>query len=132
MKKRIKATGEIVDIIDYHGIESRRANTDYVRFIGSKGDCRTQYLANLYMDFEDVEEEPQMLETGINWEERRFQVAKEAITAIMSNPEFYEQALSEGDEEGKRSIPNSIVAAAVCFADALIDELKKGGKKCQE
>ena len=62
----------------------------------------------------------------IDWEQRRYEIAKEAITAIMSNEDFYHQVLYEGAEHGQRKIQVNIASAAVIFADALIEELKKG------
>lgn len=67
--------------------------------------------------------------TNIDWEQRRYEIAKEAISAIMSNEEFYNQVLYEGAQlNGSRIIPANISHAAVVFADALIAELKKGGQ----
>jgi hypothetical protein len=62
----------------------------------------------------------------INWEQRRYEIAKETVTAIMSNEDFYHQVLCEGAEHGQRQIQTNIARAAVIFADALIKELKKG------
>ena len=68
--------------------------------------------------FEDFE--------AIDWEQRRYEIAKETVTAIMSNEDFYHQVLCEGAEHGQRQIQTNIARAAVIFADALIEELKKG------
>lgn len=62
----------------------------------------------------------------IDWEQRRYEIAKETVTAIMSNEDFYHQVLYEGAEHNQRQIQTSIASAAVVFADALIKELKKG------
>lgn len=62
----------------------------------------------------------------IDWEQRRYEIAKEAVTAIMSNEDFYHQVLYDGAEYAQRQIPTNIASAAVIFADALIKELKKG------
>ena len=43
----------------------------------------------------------------------------------MSNEDFYHQVLCEGAEHGQRQIQTNIARAAVIFADALIEELKK-------
>lgn len=66
--------------------------------------------------------------SNIDWEQRRYEIAKEAITAIMSNADFYGQVLDQSAERGQRQIQNSISEAAVIFADALIAELKKKGE----
>ncbi|UVQ00632.1 hypothetical protein NXW51_12080 [Bacteroides fragilis] len=60
----------------------------------------------------------------IDWEQRRYEIAKETVTAIMSNEDFYHQVLCEGAEHGQRQIQTNIARAAVIFADALIKELK--------
>lgn len=60
----------------------------------------------------------------INWEQRRYEIAKETVTAIMSNEDFYHQVLCEVAEHGQRQIQTNIARAAVIFADALIKELK--------
>lgn len=62
----------------------------------------------------------------IDWEQRKYELAKESITAIMSNTEFYEQVLDEGREKGNRSITDNVAMAAVIIADAVIKELRKG------
>ena len=105
MKARIKATGEIVDFEDLYD-----DGTVLVKGI---------YLKVSELDlFEDFK--------AIDWEQRRYEIAKETVTAIMSNEDFYHQVLCEGAEHGQRQIQTNIARAAVIFADALIEELKKG------
>lgn len=105
MKARIKATGEIVDFEDLYDDGT----------VLVKG----MYFKVLELDFfEDFE--------AIDWEQRRYEIAKETVTAIMSNEDFYHQVLCEGAEHGQRQIQTNIARAAVIFADALIEELKKG------
>lgn len=105
MKARIKATGEIVDFEDLY-------------------DDGTVLVKGMYFKvseldfFEDFE--------AIDWEQRRYEIAKETVTAIRSNEDFYHQVLCEGAEHGQRQIQTNIARAAVIFADALIEELKKG------
>lgn len=93
------------------------------------------------MDFEDLYDDGTVLVKGmyfkvseldffedfeaIDWEQRRYEIAKETVTAIMSNEDFYHQVLCEGAEHGQRQIQTNIARAAVIFADALIKELKK-------
>lgn len=62
----------------------------------------------------------------IDWEQRRYEIAKEAVTAIMSNEDFCAQVLYEGAQHNQRQIQTNIAHAAVIFANALIEELKKG------
>ena len=105
MKARIKTTGKIVEIEDLYD--------DGTALV--KG----RYFKVSELDFfEDFE--------AIDWEQRRYEIAKESVTAIMSNEDFYHQILYEGAEHGQRQIQTNIASAAVIFADALIEELKKG------
>ena len=52
----------------------------------------------------------------IDWEQRRYELAKSAMNGILSD---------ENDE--KYTIPKAIAQYAVACADALIEELRKGG-----
>lgn len=54
----------------------------------------------------------------IDWEQRRYEIAKDAICAILAN------SSTSGNIESDWLIRNGI-----CIADALIAELKKGGEK---
>ena len=84
------------------------------------------------MELKDYTEEPkggklEVLETigkhkyknrtnmEINWEQRRYEIAKDILTAWCSNP----------DRGTGLGIPKNDSAAAVRYADALIEELKK-------
>ena len=59
-------------------------------------------------------------EKGIDWEQRRYEIAKDMIAAFLSNS-CSNVYLGNHDEQAKY---------AVTFADALIAELKKGGAPC--
>lgn len=63
--------------------------------------------------------------SNIDWEQRRYEIAKESITAIMSNNEFLDLVLDIESNKNNREIPKAVGIAAVAFADALIEELKK-------
>ena len=120
MKKRIRKTGEIVDVISYcTPMGGSRCNSDYVSYIDSNGVEHDKEQGLHYnWDFEDVEEE---LTKEIDWSERRYEIAKN-IFNITAN--FQELTLS-----GATRTVNKERAAelAVKYADALIAELKKGG-----
>ena len=119
MKKRIRKTGEIVDVISYYNCYcSERDTTDSVSYIDSKGvEHRNERGLNLWWDFEDVE----VLSTDIDWEQRRYEIAKTVIHGQLTGP------IIDGVD------PNPGISDcakwAVSFADALIAELKKGGDK---
>lgn len=116
MKKRLRKTGEIVDVIAYSNpYGSIRDDMDCVSYIDSKGtEHHGERGLNLSWDFEDVEEE---LTKGIDWEERRFELSKSIIAARLSNP----------DKWSFNENPKDMAVSVVRYADALIAELKKGG-----
>lgn len=69
MKKRIRKTGEIVDVIDYASPYNYRDDMDYVSYIDSNGVEHPNMMGlNINWDFEDVEEQSRI---EINWEQRR-------------------------------------------------------------
>ena len=112
MKKRIRKTGEIVDVIMFaapYGTD-RDDTRDFVDYIDSKGRERKSVPMNIYWDFEDVEEEPAK---EIDWEEVRI---KAAIAAMQVFTSVYDRSYKDSAK------------MAVSQADALIAELKKGGK----
>ena len=119
MKKRLRKTGEIVDVITYSNpYASDRDDRDVVSYIDSKGiEHHSERGLNMWWDFEDVEEE---LTKEINWEERRYEIAKTVIHAQISGP------IIPGVDPNP-SIPD-LAKWSVNIADALIAELKKGGK----
>ena len=113
MKKRIRKTGEIVDIISYNKYTTTRRNSelDWVSYIDSKGmEHEHEKGLNIYWDFEDVEE---VLSTDIDWKQRRYEIAKEVFASI------YDFTIDR----------INFAKYAVDAADALIAELKKGGEK---
>lgn len=123
MKKRIRKTGEIVDVIDFCCIEliKERDDKDWVSYIDSKGvEHHVEHGLNIYWDFEDVEEEPakEIDWKEIDWKERRYCIAKDIMAAFLSNSNVAVHGYSAEEQ----------ASDAVLYADALIAELKKGGK----
>ena len=115
MKKRLRKTGEIVDVITYSNpYASDRDDRDVVSYIDSKGiEHHSERGLNMWWDFEDVEEE---LTKEIDWEQVRIDAAIAALNGFCSN---YQMA---------RLSDVSLSISSVGAADALIAELKKGGK----
>ena len=68
MKKRIRKTGEIVDVVAWYNLMgAERDKYDSVSYIDSKGnECVKVEGLNLAWDFEDVEE---VLSTDIDWKQ---------------------------------------------------------------
>ena len=130
MKKRIRKTGEIVDVIAWYNLMgAERDMNDSVSYIDSKGnECVKVEGLNLAWDFEDVEESPK---SDIDWEQRRYNTAKDVLTAIMGRISYdpLTQCACSG-LDGERPNPyQGIAQISVEAADALIAELKKGGEK---
>ena len=116
MKKRIRKTGEIVDVIAWYNIMgAERGKDDSVSYIDSKGNkCVKVEGLNLAWDFEDVVEVPN---TDIDWDKVRIKAGISALQGLASNPN---SSFAADDELAKWS---------VSCADALIAELKKGGER---
>lgn len=118
MKKKIRKTGEIVDVIAwYNMLGAERERSDSVSYIDSKGnECVKVKGLNLAWDFEDEEE---VLSTDIDWKQVRINSAISALHGFASNP--HGQCVDADTE--------TLARWSVCAADALIAELKKGGEK---
>lgn len=97
MKARIKSTGEIVEVEDLYDDGTALVKGGYFKV--SKLDF-----------FEDFE--------TIDWEQRRYEIAKAAMQGILCAP------IVEGIDPNPT--PWELAIAAVRNADALIKELKKG------
>ena len=113
MKKRIRKTGEIVDVISHNKYTNtvRNSELDWVSYIDSRGrEYEHEKGLNIYWDFEDVKE---VFSTDIDWEQCRYEIAKEVFASI------YDFTIDR----------INFAKYAVDAADALIAELKKGGEK---
>lgn len=127
MKKRIRKTGEIVDVIAWYNIMgAERDKDDSVSYIDSKGnECVKVEGLNLAWDFEDVKE---VLSADIDWEQRRYEIAKTMMHAIYLDDGNAEKSDKSGFDFEYKDLQGS-AKEAVRFADALIAELKKGGER---
>lgn len=73
----------------------------------------------------------------VDWEHRRYEIARDVLASIMiENREMEFEYNKETGEIGELmpEIKNNIsllAKAAVFTADALVEELKKGGKSCE-
>ena len=103
MKARIKSTGKIVEINDLYDDGTALVNDKYFK----------------------VSELDFFSET-IDWEQRRYELAKAAMQGILSDNTIVGYASSEADyKKGEEhTIPISIARFAIACADALINELK--------
>ena len=115
MKKRLRKTGEIVDVISFTAPcgANRSDINDFVSYVDSKGCEHENVPLNYYWDFEDIEE---VKSTDIDWEQRRYEIGKDVLCSIVP--------IGNWNTSGG----NTKTKFAVSMADALIAELKKGGK----
>lgn len=126
MKARIRKTGEIVDVIAFKSSEAC-PEKDWVRYVDSEGLDLIQELNAL----EDLEIIDKTEDKAVDWEQRRYEIAKSAMNGILSDEKEVNFACYEVEykENEKHTIPKAIAKYAVACADALIDELRKGGEK---
>lgn len=108
MKARVKSTGVLVDVIPRLNINSQHSK-DYLYV------CGNMVFKECELDF-----------SAIDWEQRRYELAKAAMQGILSDEEEVRYACSEADyKKGEvRTIPKSIAQFAIACADALINDLK--------
>ncbi len=111
MKARIKETGEIINI------------SDYARVTLDKCDS---YGSPIELSFDEVEI-LQERSDNIDWEQRRYELAKAAMQGILSDEEEVGYACSEATykENEKYTIPVAVARFAAACADALVEELKQ-------
>ena len=115
MKKRIRKTGEIVDVISYNKYTNtaRNSELDWVSYIDSKGmEHEHEKGLNIYWDFEHVEEAKS---TDIDWKQVRIKAAISALQGFAASPQI--------------ASTDTLARWSICAADALISGLKKGGEK---
>lgn len=65
-----------------------------------------------------------MVAGNIDWNQRRYEIAKDVLCAMLSNPGLVEGVTADGEPTWDISAP--ITKTAVKFADLLIEELKGG------
>ena len=108
MKAKIKATGEIVEVY-YFECGHEDPKDDFVAYTDSKGKDHFENGMSFRDDFEEVG----LNEKAIDWEQRRYEIAKEVFASI------YDFTIDR----------INFAKYAVDAADSLIAELKKGGEK---
>lgn len=59
----------------------------------------------------------------IDWEQRRYEIAKDCLAAIMNNPDITAGMACE--PEPREGVPVTIAKLSVTFAEALVAELQK-------
>ena len=102
LKAKVKATGEVIDV--------EPSGTMLVS-CGSFITIDGRKIPGTALEFEKA----------IDWEQRRYEIAKAAMQGRLSN-QYGDVLVGERDFEG-------VAVSSVEFADALIAELKKGGQE---
>ena len=108
MKARVKSTGVLVDVIPKVNVNAQHSK-DYLYV------CDNMVYRECELDF-----------SAIDWEQRRYELAKDAMQGILSDNTVFSYACSEADyKKGEiHTIPKGIAQFAIACADALINELK--------
>lgn len=115
MKARIIKTNEEITII---GISKEWGTTQYY---GSDKIYKQHNFNDGEIELLDTTENP------IDWEQRRYEIAKDAMSGILSNQESAEYADFAAEYSRiENTYPKAISKYAVACADALIEELKGG------
>lgn len=63
----------------------------------------------------------------IDWEQRRYEIAKDMMAAIMNNPDITAGVACE--PKPQEGVPSTLARVSLEFADALVAELKKNPVK---
>lgn len=109
MKVRIKKTGVLIDVIPKVNTNAQHSGDNlYV--------CDNMVFRECDLDFLNAEK------AVIDWEQRRYELAKAAMQGILSDEEEVGYACSEATY--KDEVPKAVARFAVAYADALINELK--------
>lgn len=106
MKARIKSTGEEITII---GISKEWGTAQYY---GSDGIYRQRTFCDKEIELLDTTESP------IDWEQRRYEIARDAMNGLLSAPVV--------DGVDPNPSLKDIATFSARLADALIKELKRG------
>ena len=104
-KVRIRKTGEIIDVICF-SCTINRQKYDSVSYIDSKGVEHNEEHLNYYWDLEAIPN----LDACIDWEQRRYEIAKDVLANIIGRTNTSDYSYEE---------------LAIKFADSLIKKLKE-------
>lgn len=115
MKAILKREQQVIDVL---GVDKENG-TAKTRWIKPDGFVLIWDNVPLY--------ELEFLKEEIDWNRRRYEIAKSAMQGILSN-ESIEISLNDESYE-YHCLAKDIAKTSVIYADALIDELKKGEKE---
>lgn len=92
---------------------------------------REESLIEALQDISDIKyavESIAYADNNIDWEQRRYEIAKSAMNAMLANPELLQVVTSKEYVVGT-FCQNRVAKVSVDYADALIAELKKTNEK---
>ena len=111
MKRKIRRTGEIIDVITFNGSTIRR-DYDKIQFYDSNGSVINESL-NYYLDTLPVDDENK----DVDWEQRRFDLVK------AYSIEFIKMQDRKGEIDYWVYIPN-VVSWSITIADRIIGAMR--------
>lgn len=111
MKRKIRRTGEIIDIITFSG-STTRSDYDKIQFYDSNGSVINESL-NYYLDTLPVDDENK----DVDWEQRRFDLVK------AYSIEFIKMQDREGEIDCGVYIPD-VVSWSITIADRIIEAMR--------
>lgn len=114
MKARIKETEEIIEKLQ-----------EFLATHHENVEC--DICLNVFEDLRNLFEEISERKEIIDWEQRRYEIAKDAMGAFIASPD-YQLWVDNNYYESQHTAPNFVAEEAVKYADALIEELKGGEK----
>lgn len=91
---------------------------------------REESVSAMFMDIAEIKDMMQSMQNAltdneIDWEARRYEIAKSAMNTLLNNQEMVVAMLQSPNPKG---FEYQVARKSVSFADALIDELKKKGE----
>ena len=111
MKRKIRRTGEIIDVITFNGSTIRR-DYDKIQFYDSKGSVINESL-NYYLDTLPVDDENK----DVDWEQRRFDLVK------AYSIEFIKTLHRKGEIDCGVYVPD-VVSWSITIADRIIEAMR--------
>lgn len=110
MKARVKATGEIINIADYARVRLDKCDS---------------YGNPIELSFDEVEI-LQERSDNIDWEQRRYELAKATMQGLISNSFFMKNLGMYLDEhpDKKMDVIEVVAIESINYVDAMIKKLK--------
>lgn len=111
MKRKIRRTGEIIDVITFSG-STIRSDYDQIQFYDSNGSVINESL-NYYLDTLPVDDENK----DVDWEQRRFDLVK------AYSIEFIKTLHRKGEIDYGVYVPD-VVSWSITIADRIIEAMR--------